>query len=291
MYEDVKEWIASCTVCEQQRRSRASFQPKSIIARYPGEYVAIDMFGPLPQTRKGRTEGLVMVDLYSKVVRVCTLKNKEPGTIIKAFEKHWIRMQSCPKNIISDRDPSFIGEFCQQFYTAWGIKSLPTTSYHPQSNGAAENAVKTVKACIEKFCQADPHTWDQNLHWVEMDINNTMSALTGETPFFIDHGRDPVVPFDLATGATPLPEPQSDYMMMLMEQRKNVAEAVKVHQEAEKARQRLSMKRRLAKKKAEMEVGTQSAGKAHRVDKDTGFWKISDFPYSACGKVEASQGE
>ncbi|KAH3756252.1 hypothetical protein Pelo_11961 [Pelomyxa schiedti] len=96
------------------------------------------------------------------------------------------------------------------------------------------------------------------------------------------YDEDPVVPFDLATGVTPLPEPQSDYMMMLIEQRKNVAEAVK-------ARQKLSMKQRLAKKKAEMEVGTQvhtECKQSLRVDEDTGFWQISNFPYSACGQVE-----
>lgn len=106
--------------------------------------------------------GLVMVDLYSKVVRLKALKDQSAETVVKAIEKIWITKQGCPRQLRSDRGTNFISQVNAEFCRAWNIKQDVVTAWHPESNGAAENAVKTLKASIMKYCTGKPQTWDEN---------------------------------------------------------------------------------------------------------------------------------
>ncbi|KAH3731798.1 hypothetical protein Pelo_17368 [Pelomyxa schiedti] len=66
MFQDLKEWVKSCPECQKFRKHKPSYQPKSILATEPNEYVAIDLWGPFPETKSGKTLGCVMVDLHTK---------------------------------------------------------------------------------------------------------------------------------------------------------------------------------------------------------------------------------
>ncbi|KAH3722840.1 Transposon Ty3-I Gag-Pol polyprotein [Pelomyxa schiedti] len=105
LWTDVRNWVKHCEVCQQFSRYRPAYTPKSIYAQYPGDYVAIDFFFPTAKSPEGHSVVLLMVDLYTRLVKMKALKDRETPTVLRAIEKEWIRYQGCPKHLLSDRDP------------------------------------------------------------------------------------------------------------------------------------------------------------------------------------------
>ncbi|KAH3767637.1 Transposon Ty3-I Gag-Pol poly [Pelomyxa schiedti] len=122
MYEDVRDWVESCPLCQQYRKATPGYSPKSIYAKYPNDIVAMDLWGPSPKSTKGRTMGLVMVDLYSKVVHLKALHDQSAATVVKAIEKIWITKQGCPCQLRSDRGTDFVAKVNAEFCRTWKIK-------------------------------------------------------------------------------------------------------------------------------------------------------------------------
>ena len=63
---------------------------------------------------------------------------------IDAF-REYISTWGLPVKVVTDNGPTFTSEMFANFLKKNGIKHIKTPPYHPASNGAAENAVKTFK--------------------------------------------------------------------------------------------------------------------------------------------------
>ena len=55
-----------------------------------------------------------------------------------------------PEEIATDGGPEFVAHETKDFYKRWGVKHRLSSAYHPQSNGRAELAVKSIKRLLEK---------------------------------------------------------------------------------------------------------------------------------------------
>ena len=65
---------------------------------------------------------------------------------------------------------------------------------------------------LAAYAHEHPTTWDLYLPAVLMAYNTSVASSSGETPFFLIHGRDPVLPVDLLFGETsPSISSYSDY--------------------------------------------------------------------------------
>ena len=80
---------------------------------------------------------------------------------------------------------------CEEF----NIEQHFTSPYTPRSNGKTENFNKFLKASIRKLCQEDKEAWDQVLPQILFAYRCcTHTSSTGESPYTLVHGRDPVLP-------------------------------------------------------------------------------------------------
>lgn len=61
------------------------------------------------------------------------------------FSRHGI-----PSTVISDNRLPFNSEDFKAFSSEWDFHHVTSGPYHPQSNGRAENAVKTCKSLLTK---------------------------------------------------------------------------------------------------------------------------------------------
>lgn len=64
--------------------------------------------------------------------------------------KSWFSRHGIPSTVISDNGRSFNSEDFKAFRSEWDFHHVTSSPYHPQSNGRAENAVKTCKSLLTK---------------------------------------------------------------------------------------------------------------------------------------------
>lgn len=103
---------------------------------------------------EGRTL-LVVSDYYSNFIEVENLNKATSNTVSKALKTMFARY-GVPDILVSDNGPQFASEEFATFARKWGFEHVTSSPHYPQSNGKAENAVKTVKRlftkCRESHC-------------------------------------------------------------------------------------------------------------------------------------------
>jgi hypothetical protein len=86
-----------------------------------------------------------------------------------------------PKVMQSDNGKEFVNGLITELLASSKVAHHRTTPYNPQSNGVAENMVKTVKQTLMKCVQSDLSKWD--------DINTKVAEKHKSTPFSLMFAR------------------------------------------------------------------------------------------------------
>ncbi|CAK1595227.1 unnamed protein product [Parnassius mnemosyne] len=181
--EAIETMCRVCVVCaaEADAPQRHTPSPWPWPAK-PWSRIHIDFLGPIFNKIY-----LVIIDARTKWLEVFYVPSTAAShTIVKLSEvfARW----GLPKQLVSDNGPPFISREFSQFLTNNGIQHVFTAPYHPASNGAAENAVRTVKKVIKKAVRENK---DINLflNTFLLHYRNTEHCNTGESPASLMLGR------------------------------------------------------------------------------------------------------
>jgi hypothetical protein len=150
-YADIETFVRACDACQRVRHRK---QKPIKVGRTPDfdkfEAVHADHFGELnvPNANHSFRYVLVLCDhrtMYTELVPV-----KSTGAIETAkcvYEKYFLRFGFIP-NFISDRAQSFLGSFTQELLKLCKVKSIQTSSFHPQMNSRCEIFKKNLGAFV-----------------------------------------------------------------------------------------------------------------------------------------------
>ena len=119
---------------------------------------------------------LVVSDYYSNFIEVENLNKATTGTVSKALKTLFSRY-GVPDVPISDNGPQFASEEFASFARTWGFDHVTSSPCYPQSNGKAENAVKTVKRLFSKCRESNCSEFVALLDW-----RNTPTEGLGSSP-------------------------------------------------------------------------------------------------------------
>jgi hypothetical protein len=194
MKEDVIDYVRNCPSCQ---RSKSSTQkPYGQLQPLPipddrWEVVSLDFITGLPRTPSGHDAIIVFVDkLTKRVLLAATTKTCTAARAAKLFIQHVECKQGTPRVLISDRDSRFTSEYWRALHKHLGVTLAFSSAYHPQSDGQTERANKVIGEVFRDLSAGVP-AWDDLLPSVEFSINNSKSASTKETPFFLNYGCHP----------------------------------------------------------------------------------------------------
>ena len=107
-------------------------------------------------------------------------------------------------SILSDRDPKFTSEFFQEVFTILGTHLCVSTANHPQTDDLTERINRVVKDTLRTFVSHRQNDWDNFLPLCQFAINNARQSSNDHTPFFLNHGYDPLTPSSLVDLRTSL---------------------------------------------------------------------------------------
>ncbi|XP_047523633.1 uncharacterized protein K02A2.6-like [Pieris napi] len=183
MDEAIEAMCRGCGVCAAE----ADMPPRHAPCPWPWpdkpwSRIHMDFLGPIA----GKLF-LVIVDARSKWIEVSQVPSTAAGYTVKVLSDVFARY-GLPKQIVSDNGPPYTSQEFAQFLNSNGIEHIFSAPYHPASNGAAENAVRTVKRVIKKAIRENKDV-TLSLNSYLLYYRNTEHCTTGETPAVLMVGR------------------------------------------------------------------------------------------------------
>ncbi|CAI7903370.1 unnamed protein product [Closterium sp. NIES-53] len=194
---DVQRYVSSCRVCQAMKstcqRPAGLLQPLEPPER-PWQQVTMDFVTGMPAGPSGNDAVLVVVDRLTKMVHFAPCRTRITAEeTARLFISTVMRVHGIPSAIISDRDPKFTSNFWKETWAQYGTKLQFSSAYHPQTDGQTERTNQTMEQLIRTNC-SDPTRWEDSLAMLEFAFNNAPSSTTNHSPFFFNHGKDPMVP-------------------------------------------------------------------------------------------------
>ncbi|XP_015109328.1 uncharacterized protein K02A2.6-like [Diachasma alloeum] len=137
---------------------------------------------------------LVIIDAFSKWIDVKSMKDITTKRTVLMLQEYFAAW-GFPVVLVSDNGPSLVSEEFESFLKSCGILHVQTAPYHPASNGAAENMVKTLKKQF-KLLLKEGCKEDVALYRVLLCYRSTSHCTTGCTPAELQIGRPLWTRFD-----------------------------------------------------------------------------------------------
>lgn len=141
---------------------------------------------------------IVICDAYSKWLYVNEMTNITSGETIKVLRKYF-GTWGIPITLVTDNGTSLCSEEMETFLKTNGVTHVRTPLYHPATNEAAENAVRTLKKFLQK-CKPRP---DLNLEINKflLKYNSSSHCTTRVSPAELHLGRKIFTALDRLTPA------------------------------------------------------------------------------------------
>ena len=182
---NIEELAGSCDVCIQFR----SDPPKSVLSPWPWTSkpwtrIHIDFLGPWK-----RLYYFVVMDSHSKWIECYPAHSTSTDVVIEKLGDCFSRF-GLPRSITSDGGTCFTSAQFTKYLSTLGINHHIGAPYHPQSNGAAESAVKIIKSCLKKADKVSGLSLTQALNNYLFLYRASIHSTTQESPAKLMLGRE-----------------------------------------------------------------------------------------------------
>jgi len=192
MGQDVKMHIDYCEICRKLKDKGG--KPKAPLVDYrvgnPLDRIAIDIIGPLPQSKKKNQYLLVVGDYFTRWMEAYPLPHQRADIIAHKLVMECIARFGIPLELHSDQGSNFQSDLFKSVCSLLEITKTRTTPYHPSSNGLIERFNRTLLGMIKSFINSNGTDWDSHINLLLSAYRSTPHPATGFTPNFMMLGRE-----------------------------------------------------------------------------------------------------
>lgn len=154
---------------------------RSHLPAAPGDLCATDLFGPLPVGRGGVRYILVILDVFSKFVKLYPLRAATTRACLNKVTGHYVTQVIQPKCILSDNGTQFSSPTWRKKLAELGIDVKFSPVRHPQAN-PSERCMKEIGKFCRIYCHQNHKKWPELLVKIEEVLNGSVSDSTGYSP-------------------------------------------------------------------------------------------------------------
>ena len=193
--------VANCIQC-LNRKPKPKHNHKIIRSAYSGEVLEtlyVDHIGPISASRyKGRicTHILILVDGFSRFTFAYAVPDCSTKTVVDTLAEEFVPEHGLFKRLVSDRGSAFTSTVFNQLMDRMNI-----LKYHIPVRSPNSNFQERYNQGLMKYLRTDltfeERNWPKKLAYATLCANTSFNSRLGTTPFFLFHGRDPVLPLDL----------------------------------------------------------------------------------------------
>lgn len=141
--KDIEETVTKCPICCRQRAQHAEPLMPSQLPVLLRQKIATDLF------ERRKVDYLLVVDCYSRYIEVEKLTSTTAASVISHL-KSILSRHDIPETVMLDNGPQYSASVFTLFAKEYGFKRITSSPKYLPANGAAEQAVKTVKQLLEK---------------------------------------------------------------------------------------------------------------------------------------------
>ena len=192
---DVKWFIRTCHECQTRQLTQIRIPPT--------------VATPAPLFRKAYADTMVMpkVNGFRYVVQArCSLTSYPEWRMLRAENtrslanfilEELIYRWGMIEEIVTDNGPAYVAavDYLKEKYPIHHIRISP---YNSQANGIVERRHRDVREAIMKAAEGIEEKWPSVIHQVFWAERVTIQKATGLSPYYMAHGVEPLLPFDLA---------------------------------------------------------------------------------------------
>jgi transposase InsO family protein len=132
-------------------------------------HLHIDLVRPLPKSG-GYTLLFTIIDRTARWPEAVPVSATAAADCAAALFSGWVQRFGLPAAITSDRGPQFTSAVWAALCRLLSIQHIPTTAYHPQSNGLVEKFHRRLKDAL--CARAAGDKWLAHLLWVMLGIRS-----------------------------------------------------------------------------------------------------------------------
>ncbi|KAF2889592.1 hypothetical protein ILUMI_16581 [Ignelater luminosus] len=189
MRRTIHRIVRSCDVCQKSkfpsRNLMGAIHP--IVATFPGELVAVDYYGPLPEGRGRVGYILVVIDSFSKYVKLYPLRRAQAKISVRKIVDDYCKIMPV-KTILSDHGTQFMSSVWRDTLRKHGVRPSFSSVRHPASN-PSERVMKELSRLFRTYCPRAHGKWASLLPRIEQLFNHTPHLSTGYPPYEILYGH------------------------------------------------------------------------------------------------------
>jgi hypothetical protein len=199
MGRDIEKFCLSCGNCQMGKTSN-QLKPGLLhnlpIPSRPWQSVGMDFVGPFPECEGYDYLWVIICRLTNQVHLTAITVRTKTTELAWLYIRDIVRLHGMPESIVSDRDSKFTAKFWRELHRAMGTKLLMSTSFHPQTDGHSERAIRSIGQILRTTVSSDQKDWKPRLPLVEFALNSSINSSSGFAPFELNSGYMPrLVPF------------------------------------------------------------------------------------------------
>lgn len=183
MAKRVRKLVSCCELCQKTKFPNRSWEGQwcAILPKNPLELFAIDLYGPLPRSSGGVKYLLVVLDVFSKLVKCYPLKRATAAACVKRLLEDHFPQYGKPKRILSDHGTQFTADEYKWEMLWAGVDVVYSSIRHPQSN-PVERCMREIGRLLRAYCHQRHSSWIEAVPLINEFLNTQVHSSTGFAP-------------------------------------------------------------------------------------------------------------
>ena len=200
---DVKWYVQTCHQCQIRQTTKVHLPPMVDTPAPLFRKVYIDtMFMPPAGGFRYIVQARCSLTAWPEWRALRTETGRTIGSFI--FEEILCRWGAV-EEIVTDNGTAYVAAL-DWLADKFGIRHIRISAYNSQANGIVERQHRTIRDSIFKACDGDDSRWPTVAPFAFWADRATTRQSTGHSPFYMAHGVEPILPFDLVQATFLVPD-------------------------------------------------------------------------------------
>lgn len=190
MHEYITKYVRNCEICRATKPTneiQVAPMGSRVTSDRAWQALFVDFVGPFPRSKQGFVYLFVVVDAFSKFVRIHPVRTATAKCVIRFLERDIFLLFGVPDRIVSDNGSQFVSREYRKFLELYKVKPTYVSRYHPQAY-AAEAANKSIENAIRSYIAENHRDWDRYLPQINCALNTAFHSSISMSPYFANFG-------------------------------------------------------------------------------------------------------